>query len=63
MQKINSFYRKFFKARQIQEGARLAPLYSRYFSHEQIKQELQEAGFAVVCSSSTPYGHTVAKKK
>jgi hypothetical protein len=60
--KTNRFFCKLFFRRPIEKGDRLSAFSGHYFSFQDIRDELKEAGFSVVYEAGRPYGHVVAHK-
>jgi len=59
---VSRFFSKIFRTRLIEKGERLTLCSGRYFTFEEIAEELNAAGFEIVYQEAYPYGHAVARK-
>ena len=60
--KTNRFFCKIFFTKPIEKGERLTTFSGKFFTLQEVDEELSQAGFSVVYESGQYYGHTVANK-
>ena len=58
--KVHRFFCMIFHTPPGEKGDRLYPVSGHYFTLEEVRSELTEAGFSVAYEASSPYGHIVA---
>jgi hypothetical protein len=61
--KVNRFFCKIFRNQPIEKGDLLTEFSGHVFTFQEVRYELEQAGFSVVYEASHPYGHMVAHKK
>jgi len=60
--RINKKLCKILKKQAVEKGERLSPFSGKYFTFDEVEQEMNEAGFNLIYKEARPYGHVVAKK-
>jgi hypothetical protein len=60
---VGNVFRFFLRRERLQTGDSLEPNYVHYFTENELKNELNEAGFKLLYYSSKNYGHAVAQSK
>ncbi len=61
--KYNQLFSKLFFSQAIEKGDRLIPFSGHYFTSDDVKNEMTEAGFLIQYQAERPYGHTLAIKQ
>jgi hypothetical protein len=62
LMKTNRFYCKIFRTQPIEKGDLLTGFSGHVFTLQEVRDELNAAGFSVIFEASKPYGHMVAHK-
>jgi hypothetical protein len=61
--KTNRFFCRIFRSQPIEKGDLLSGFSGHVFTLQEVRDELNAAGFSVVYEATHPYGHMVAHKK